>query len=168
MKMTLTFKVLAALAAATALPQAAAAQAVVAQREVSLAAARDMAMAAVEHCRKGGFRIAVTIVDSGGQIRLFHRDDGAAPHTADASFKKAYTARTYRIASAEFMKRTEVGAGGRPGLRQINNVLGVPGGLPIKIGDETIGGIGVAGAPGDQGDESCAQAGIDRIADQLK
>ena len=154
--------------AGSAWPSAATAQTIIAQREISLAAARDMAAAAVEACRKGGFRVAVTIVDSGGQTRLFHRDDGAAPHTADASFKKAYTARSYRTASAEFMKRTEVGGGGRPGLRQINNVLGVPGGLPIKIGDETIGGIGVAGAPGDQGDESCAQAGIDKVADQLK
>jgi len=50
----------------------------------------------------------------------------------------------------------------------INNVLGVPGGLPIKIGDETIGGIGVAGAPGDSGDEGCAAAGIEKIKDELK
>ena len=167
MKMFSGFQLLLTLAATAALPSAANAQAVVAQREISLGAARDMAVAAVEHCRKGGFRISVTIVDSGGQTRLFHRDDGAAPHTADASFKKAYTARTYRTPSAEFMKRTEVGSGGRPGLRQINNVLGVPGGLPIKIGEETIGGIGIAGAPGD-GDEGCAQAAIDRVADQLK
>jgi uncharacterized protein GlcG (DUF336 family) len=166
--MSLTFKILFVFAAATALSSAGNAQTIIAQREISLAAARDMAVAAVEACRKGGFRIAVTIVDSGGQTRLFHRDDGAAPHTADASFKKAFTARSYRTASAEFMKRTEVGGGGRPGLRQINNVLGVPGGLPIKVGEETIGGIGVAGAPGDQGDEFCAQAGIDKIADQLK
>ena len=50
-----------------------------------------------------------------------------------ASFKKAYTSRSYRVPSADFMKRTEIGGGGRPGLRQINNVLGVPGGLPIKV-----------------------------------
>ena len=166
MKMFSGCKLLSAFATTAALSLAANAQTIIAQREISLGAARDMAVAAVEHCRKGGHRISVTIVDSGGQTRLFHRDDGAAPHTADASFKKAYTARTYRTASAEFMKRTEVG-GGRPGLRQINNVLGVPGGLPIKIGDETIGGIGIAGAPGD-GDEGCAQAAIDRVADQLK
>ena len=96
------------------------------------------------------------------------RDDGASPHTVDASFKKAYTSRSYRVPSADFMKRAEIGGGGRPGLRQINNVLGVPGGLPIKVGDETIGGIGVAGAPGDTGDESCAAAGIEKVKDQLK
>ena len=42
------------------------------------------------------------------------------------------------------------------------------GGLPIKVGDETIGGIGVSGAPGGQNDEACAQAGIAKVADQLK
>ncbi len=167
--MSLLLKGFAALAAATVMSTSASAQAVVMQRELSLAAAQLMADAAVEHCRKGGFRISVTIVDSGGQIRLFHKDDGANPHTVDASFRKAYTARTYRVPSADFMKRTEVGAtGGRPGLRQINNTIGVPGGLPIKIGNETIGGIGIAGAPGDQGDEACAAAGIARVQDQLK
>src|SRR5258708_4657170 len=157
MKVFSRFQLLLTLAAATALSSAANAQAVIAQREISLGAARDMAVAAVEHCRKGGHRIAVPMVDGGGQPRLFHRDDGAAPHTADASFKKAYTARTYRTPSAEFMKRTEVGGGGRPGLRQINNVLGVPGGLPIKIGEETTGGIGSPGAPG-AGGRGCARA----------
>ena len=66
------------------------------------------------------------------------------------------------------MKRTEPGSGGRTGLRAINNTIGVPGGLPIKIGEETIGGIGIAGAPGDQGDEACAAAAIARVQDQLK
>ena len=165
--MSRSFRSLAAFAAIALLPSAASAQAVVAQRELSLAAAATMAAAAVEHCRKGNFRISVTIVDSSGQIRLFHKDDGAAPHTVDASFRKAYTARTYRVSSADFMKRTEVGAA-RPGLRAINNTIGVPGGLPIKIGNETIGGIGIAGAPGDQGDEACAAAAIERVQDQLK
>jgi uncharacterized protein GlcG (DUF336 family) len=166
--MSLQLTSVAVLAATTLLSQAASAQAVVTQRELSLAAAALMAQAAVEHCRKGGFRISVTIVDSSGQIRLFHKDDGANPHTVDASFRKAYTARSYRVPSADFMKRTEVGGGGRPGLRAINHTIGVPGGLPIKIGEETIGGIGIAGAPGDQGDEACAAAGIARVQDQLK
>jgi uncharacterized protein GlcG (DUF336 family) len=165
--MSLSLKCLAAFAATTILSSAASAQAVVAQRELSLVAARQMAEAAVDLCRQGGFRISVTIVDSSGQIRLFHKDDGAAPHTVDASFRKAYTARTYRVSSADFMKRTEVG-GARPGLRAINNTIGVPGGLPIKIGNETIGGIGIAGAPGDKGDEACAEAAIARVQDQLK
>jgi uncharacterized protein GlcG (DUF336 family) len=165
--MPLLLKLVAASAAIAGISSSASGQAIVTQREISLNAARAMADAAIETCRKGNFRVSVTIVDSGGIIRVHVRDDGAAPHTIDASFKKAYTSRTYRVASADFMRRTEVGGNGRPGLRQIANVLGVPGGLPIKTGEETIGGIGVAGAPGDSGDESCAAAGIDKVKDQL-
>jgi uncharacterized protein GlcG (DUF336 family) len=166
--MSIPFTSLAAAAAIGACVSTASAQAIVNQRELSLDAARAMVDAAIAHCREGHFHVSVTIVDSGGNIRLHARDDGASPHTVDASFKKAYTSRSYRVPSADFMKRTEIGGGGRPGLRQINNVLGVPGGLPIKVGDETIGGIGVAGAPGDSGDEGCAAAGIEKVKDQLK
>ena len=157
---------LAAVAAAgTLLPSAAGAQAIVTERNLSLNAARTMADTAVATCRKNGFRISVTIVDRSGKIQLYHRDDGANPHTQDASFKKAYTARTYRIPSAQFMKSTMTE---RQGLRQIENILAVGGGLPIKIGEETIGGIGIAGGPGPTGDEHCAEAAIASVKDQLK
>jgi uncharacterized protein GlcG (DUF336 family) len=42
------------------------------------------------------------------------------------------------------------------------------GALPIKAGQETIGAVGVSGAPGGDKDEACAKAGIDKVADQLK
>ncbi len=54
--MSLLLKGFAVLAAATVMSTSASAQAVVMQRELSLAAAQLMADAAVEHCRKGGFR----------------------------------------------------------------------------------------------------------------
>jgi uncharacterized protein GlcG (DUF336 family) len=154
-----------AVATVASLPAAAGATGVVTERQLSLATAALMAETAVATCRKNGFRVSVTIVDRNGLIRLFHRDDGANPHTQDASFKKAYTARTYRVPSAEFMKRT---THERQGLRQIENILAVGGGLPIKIGEETIGGIGIAGGPGPTGDEFCAEKAIERVQDQLK
>ena len=46
------------------------------------------------------------------------------------------------------------------------NVIAIPGGLPVKVGDEVIAGAGVSGSPGV--DEPCVQAGLDKIADQLK
>ena len=42
------------------------------------------------------------------------------------------------------------------------------GGLVIKVGDEVVGGIGAAGAPGANLDDACARAGIDKIRDQLR
>ena len=46
------------------------------------------------------------------------------------------------------------------------NVIAIPGGLPVKFGDEVIAGVGVSGSPGV--DEPCVQAGLDKVADQLK
>ncbi len=46
------------------------------------------------------------------------------------------------------------------------NVIAIPGGLPIRIGDEVIGGVGASGSPGV--DEPCVQAGLDKIAPLLK
>ena len=50
-------------------------------------------------------------------------------------------------------------------LERLPNMLFVGGGLPIKAGEEVVGGIGVSGAPGGERDEACAKAGLDAIAD---
>ena len=50
------------------------------------------------------------------------------------------------------------------GLRDMDPRLVIlGGGLPIKIGDALVGGIGVGGAPGGHLDEACAQAGLDEV-----
>jgi uncharacterized protein GlcG (DUF336 family) len=50
----------------------------------------------------------------------------------------------------------------------LTDVIPLGGGIPIKIGEDTIGGIGVSGAPGQEKDEACAKAGLEKVADQLK
>ncbi len=142
-------------------------QAVLTERQISFDAARAMATAALETCRKNGYRVAVTVVDNAGAVRAAFRDDGTPPHTYDASFRKAYTARTYRISTVEFAKRIATESD-RPGLAMIKDALGLPGGLPIKVGNDTIGGVGVAGAPGGNGAVACAEAAIEAVRDQLK
>ena len=54
------------------------------------------------------------------------------------------------------------------GALMLANIVAARGALPIKIGEETIGAVGVSGAPGGDKDEVCAQAGIDKVKDQLK
>ena len=151
----------------SSLTDVALAQAVLTERQISFDAARAMATAALETCRKNGYRVSVTVVDNAGAVRAAFRDDGTPPHTYDASFRKAYTARTYRISTVEFAKRIATESD-RPGLAMIKDALGLPGGLPIKVGNDTIGGVGVAGAPGGNGDIACAEAAIEAIKDQLK
>jgi len=49
-------------------------------------------------------------------------------------------------------------------LREMNpEILILGGGLPIDIGGDVVGGIGVGGAPGAHLDDACAQAGLDAI-----
>lgn len=55
-----------------------------------------------------------------------------------------------------------------PGRVYDANLAQGAGGLPIKVGNDVIGGIAAAGAPGGDKDESCAAAGLAKIQDQLK
>ena len=55
------------------------------------------------------------------------------------------------------------------GQRQLAEVIPLQGGVPIKVGEETIGGVGLSGAPnGGPQEEACGKAGIAKVADQLK
>ena len=79
---------------------------------------------------------------------------------------KAYTARIRNQTSLQTMKELEDPA--RAPLRQIPGLVGIGGGVPIKAGNETIGGVGVSGAPGGEKDEACANAGIAKVEAALK
>ena len=79
---------------------------------------------------------------------------------------KAYTARIRNQTSLATMKQLEDPAMGY--MRQIPGLVGVGGGVPIRAGNEVIGGVGVSGAPGGEKDEACANAGLAKVADALK
>ena len=133
-------------------------------QELAVEAARG----AIAACERQGYHVSVGVVDRSGLIRALIRGDGAGPHTLDSSSRKAYTAASLRRPTTELAKmvsETPTVAG----LRDMNEkILILGGGLPIKAGDEVIGGIGVGGAPGGDKDEACAQAGIERISTRLK
>lgn len=119
--------------------------------------------AALEACKKDGYRVSASVVDRAGVLRAMGRADGAGPHTVDSSRKKAYTAASVRRPTTELAelinKMPTLQA-----LRDTNDgILIVGGGLPIEIGGEVVGGIGVGGAPGAHLDDACAQDGLDAI-----
>jgi uncharacterized protein GlcG (DUF336 family) len=140
------------------------AQELITQKALSLDAAQAIARGAVETCRANGYRVTVTVIDANGTMKAFLRDDGTAPHTIDFSLRKAYTALTFRRTSAETGKAWAA----NPPAPNIAGTVGTAGGVPIRLGMEVIGAIGVSGSPGGDKDEVCANAGIAKIADQLK
>ena len=148
--------------------RAAIAQGVVNEPTLSADAALEAAAGALAQCRKEGQKVTVTVVDAAGRPKAMVRDDGAAPHSAEHSFRKAYTALTYRVPSSEYGKRAAEAKGIAIGPQLLPNITTAAGGVPIKAGTETIGAIGVSGAPGGDKDEACANAGIEKVADKLK
>jgi uncharacterized protein GlcG (DUF336 family) len=147
---------------AMVIPQAGYAQTLL-QRNVSIRMAMAIAEQALSQC---GDHTSVAIVDRSGRLKLFLHGDNAAPHNLELARRKAYTAQTFGRTSLEWAQRTETQNAGQ---RALADVITQQGGVPIKFGDETIGGVGLSGAPnGGVQEEACAKAGIAKVADQLK
>lgn len=151
------------LAAAPAFAQAPQVQA---EKNISMGLSMAIIQGVLEQCTKDGYKVSVTIVDKGGNVAAQLRGDGTAPHTMEFSRLKAYTARTRNQTSLQTMKMLEDPANSF--IRQIPGVVGVGGGVPIRAGNEVIGGVGVSGAPGGEKDEVCANAGLAKVEAALK
>jgi uncharacterized protein GlcG (DUF336 family) len=135
-------------------------------KDLSLAIATTIAQTAIDKCTAEGYGISVVVVDRAGNTIVAMRNDKTGPATMENARRKAYTAMAFRTATSDYAKRY---ADNNPIVHQqvtLPNVIAIPGGLPIKVGDEVIGGAGVSGTPGV--DEPCTQAGLDKVADQLK
>ena len=133
--------------------------------------ALEVATAALAQCRKDGQKVSVTVVDATGRVKITIRDDGAAPHTGEHSLRKAYTALSYKMPSADYGKRAAETKGVAIGPQLLPNITTSAGGIPIKLGGATIGAVGVSGTPGSAGggehDAMCAEAGVAKIAKDL-
>jgi len=158
-------KLLAGFVAVALSSQAYAQQGVLTQKNVSLPLAQAIATAALEKCESMSYKVSVVVIDREGQQVVMLRGDGAGLHTPEGADRKAYTARTYRSPSADFAKRVQTDPAYAPAM-QYTRVLALGGGLPIKAGNDVIGAVGVSGSPGK--DDVCGQAGLDKVADQLK
>jgi len=155
---------LAAVPLATTLAAPAQAQ-LLTHKDLSYAMALTIATGALEDCKAKGYPVSVVVVDRDGHDIVTLRADGAGPHTMENARRKAYTALTFKMTSEAFAKLLET----NPVRRQqatLPGVIGIPGGVPIKVGNDTIAGVGLSGSPGV--DEPCVRAGLAKVEDQLK
>src|SRR5438477_4304035 len=150
------------LAALVAASSSAGAQ-VLSEKNISIKMALVIAETALNECTP---RVSVAFVDRAGRLRVFLQGDGASPHNLELARRKAYTALTFQRTSAEWAQRSETTLQGQ---RMLTDVIPLAGGVPIKAGEDTIGGVGLSGAPmGGAQEEACAKAGIAIVADQLR
>ena len=136
------------------------------QRDISMKMALAIVEGAIERCTSDGYRVSVVVVGRAGDTVASLRGDRTKPHMLEFARLKAYTADTNPRdqTSLQFRKSSEE----RPYLKQIPGIAFIGGGVPIKMGEEVIGAVGVSGAPGEEKDEACALAGIAKGGDVLR
>jgi uncharacterized protein GlcG (DUF336 family) len=161
-----TSTILLVCAAAAALSASANAQ-VLTRHSIPIEMAKTMANVAQATCDEMGYSISVHVVDTAGDTLVAYRGEDSGVHTFVNSFRKAYSAMTFRRPSSTFGERWADGQVGAQLQLMLPDMAGQQGGFPIRLGDEVIGGIGASGA-GMGADSTCVQAGMAAVADQIQ
>jgi uncharacterized protein GlcG (DUF336 family) len=158
----IAFTATAAVAAVLAAPASAQ---LLQRRDLSAGTAMTIAQGALDACKAMGYAASVVVVDRAGDILVGVHGDNAPPHTFENARRKAYTARTFQMTTQQFidaMKANPV----RREQTTLPGVIAINGGVPIKVGNDTIGGVGLSGSPGK--DEECVNAGLEKAKAQLQ
>lgn len=129
---------------------------------ISTQAASAACEAAIARARALDIRINVAVTDVSGTLTAFLRMPHAFLHSIDIAIDKAYTAASFGFPTADWPQALAGDEGLRIGMPQRPRLVTFGGGLPIRVGQQLIGGIGVSGGSAEQ-DTICAQAGIDAL-----
>jgi uncharacterized protein GlcG (DUF336 family) len=155
----------AALAFTLAVPVSAGA-ALIMRKDLSHDMALTIAEGAIQACLAKGYGTSAVVVDRDGETLVAMRGDGAGIHTLENARRKAYTANTFKMPTQEYAKKLQDPNSVAHQQVTLPNVIAIDGGIPIKAGNDVIGGIGVSGSPGV--DSECSNAGLDKVKDQLQ
>lgn len=140
-----------------------AADAQVAQRQdVTLALANSLLSATLAACHADGRTGVAAVVDRGGNLVAVQRDDNVGPHNTLAAQRKAFTALSTKTATRLLAERARSNPQAE-NLNTLDELLLLGGGVPLKVADQVIGAIGVAGAGGAEIDEGCALKAIAQV-----
>jgi uncharacterized protein GlcG (DUF336 family) len=161
--------VLVASAAATGVE----AQGLVTTHKLSAALANELVGESVAICAKNGYKVVAVVVDLDGVRQAVLRGDGAPIHSMDNAYYKAYTIASLGLSrKEESTKQIADRMAKNPPTNvpqtQLPNVTYAQGAIAIMAGGNTVGGLGVSGAPGGQFDEECARAALGKIKDRMK
>jgi glc operon protein GlcG len=125
------------------------------RRTLTLDAARKVAAAAEAEARKNNWAVAIAVVDDAGHLVVFHRMDAAKLVAIDIAMRKARTAVYFQGPTKALEEEV---AGGRTALLPIDGFMPLEGGIPLVVGGQMVGAVGVSGVSGQQ-DAQCATAG---------
>jgi len=129
--------------------------------ELDLVAADSMTRAAIDLARQNSWRLAIAILDAGGNVVRITRMDGCNFLSPDIARGKAFGAAAWKVPSADLNSRFGASPASSAGMVAISSgrLVPVQGALPIWDGTRCVGAIGVSGARSDE-DEQAARAGL--------
>ncbi|PAF44780.1 heme-binding protein [Helicobacter sp. 11S02596-1] len=130
--------------------------------------ALKIAQNALKQCRSDGYSVAVSILNASGLELVSLRDEKAGPHTLKGTYNKAYTSLSMKNSTGVLAQRVAENKLPAMAVHLDKRLVFMQGGLPIKVGNDVIGAIGVGGAPQGAFDEKCAQVGIQSAQKDLK
>jgi uncharacterized protein GlcG (DUF336 family) len=159
------FKTFAILTAAAAALSTSAFAQLPSSKVLTLDAAQAIAQEALAKCRADGYKVTVLVVDGLNAPKAMVRDDGATASTTEVAKMKATATMLYNRPSGP-AQPPAAGTAAPPAT--IPGTINAQGGVPIKVGNVTIGAVAVSGAPGGDKDAACANAALTKLADKLK
>ncbi|MGA7429342.1 MAG: heme-binding protein [Xanthobacteraceae bacterium] len=159
----LGYATFAGLLAASATPAGAA---LIMHKDLPLSVAVKLAQETVAACAAKTYAVSAVVVDRDGETIVEMRADEASPHTMENARRKAYTAMTFKQPTAEYAKKLLDPTSVAHQQVTLPNVIAIPGGQPIKVGNVVVGGVGASGSPGV--DDDCVNAGLEAVKDQLQ
>jgi len=149
------------------------AQGLVTTHKLSAQLANQLVGDSVANCAKNGSKVVAVVVDLDGVRQALLRGDGAPIHSMDNAYYKAYTIASLGLARKEettkaIADRMAKAAPTTVPQTPLPNVTYAQGAVAITAGGQTIGGLGVSGAPGGNFDEECARGALEKIKDRMK
>jgi uncharacterized protein GlcG (DUF336 family) len=140
--------------------------ALIMHKDLPLSVAVKLAQETVAACAAKTYAVSAVVVDRDGETIVEMRADEASPHTMENARRKAYTAMTFKQPTAEYAKKLLDPTSVAHQQVTLPNVIAIPGGQPIKVGNTVVGGVGASGSPGV--DDDCVNAGLEAVKDQLQ
>ncbi len=137
---------------------------------LNLETAQKIAAGCQAKALEKGWKMSVTVVDSGANPIYFQRMNGAYIASAELSRLKAENSARMQLPTSmleDFSFGKDKKGGPAPGLADLPGFVTLAGGIPFKTGNDFLGAIGVSGGMPNE-DEACAQAGIDAVKSLLR
>lgn len=110
-----------------------------------------------------GCRTCIAVVDAEGRLVSYDRMDGAPFQSAQHAMDKAISAAGNRVATHEMWEYVKDDPWLRQGINKVEGLTLIGGGVPIKVGDEVVGAVGVSGNCGMPEDQVVAEAAVTAI-----